>query len=119
MGDSGKRREERVKVRAEKLKVKETEREIKQAERAERVKKRKEVFNILMDKDGFDAGEKGGFAGGNDSITVSYTHLVYGIIKIFKRIYGRIGIIRAFRIMYCNGVSLVSMKIFRYNGGRR
>ena len=70
MGDSGKRREERVKVRAEKLKVKETEREIKQAERAERVKKRKEVFNILMDKDGFDAGEKGGFAGGNDSIVI-------------------------------------------------
>ncbi len=70
VGDSGKRREERVKVRAEKLKVKETEREIKQAERAERVKKRKEVFNILMDKDGFDAGEKGGFAGGNDSIVI-------------------------------------------------
>ena len=70
VGDSGKRREERVKVRAEKLKVKETEREIKQAERAERVKKRKEVFNILMDKDGFDAGEKGGFAGGNDSIII-------------------------------------------------
>ena len=70
VGDSGKRREERVKVRAEKLKVKETEREIKQAERAERVKKRKEVFNILMDKDGCDAGEKGGFAGGNDSIVI-------------------------------------------------
>lgn len=70
VGDSGKRREERVKVRAEKLKVKETEREIKQAERAERVKKRKEVFNILMDKDGFDTGEKGGFAGGNDSIVI-------------------------------------------------
>ena len=70
VGDSGKRREERGKVRAEKLKVKETEREIKQAERAERVKKRKEVFNILMDKDGFDAGEKGGFAGGNDSIVI-------------------------------------------------
>lgn len=70
VGDSGKRREERMKVRAEKLKVKETEREIKQAERAERVKKRKEVFNILMDKDGFDAGEKGGFAGGNDSIVI-------------------------------------------------
>lgn len=70
VGDSGKRREERVKVRAEKLKVKETEREIKQAERAERVKKRKEVFNILMDKDGFDAGEKGGFAAGNDSIVI-------------------------------------------------
>lgn len=70
VGDSGKRREERVKVRAEKLKVKETEREIKQAERTERVKKRKEVFNILMDKDGFDAGEKGGFAGGNDSIVI-------------------------------------------------
>lgn len=70
VGDSGKRREERVKVRAEKLKVKETEREIKQAERAERVKKRKEVFNILMDKEGFDAGEKGGFAGGNDSIVI-------------------------------------------------
>lgn len=70
VGDSGKRREERVKVRAEKLKIKETEREIKQAERAERVKKRKEVFNILMDKDGFDAGQKGGFAGGNDSIVI-------------------------------------------------
>ena len=48
VGDSGKRREERVKVRAEKLKVKETEREIKQAERAERVKKRKEVFLSLI-----------------------------------------------------------------------
>lgn len=70
VGDSGRRRDERVKARAERLKVKETEKEIKLAERAERVKKRREVFNILMDKEGFDSDEKGGFADNKESLLV-------------------------------------------------
>lgn len=55
VGDSGKRREERMQERAEQVKIKQAERESKQAEQIERVRKRKEIFNILMDKEDFDA----------------------------------------------------------------
>ncbi len=55
VGDSGKRREERIKARAEQVKIKQAEREQKQTEQVERVRKRKEVFNILMNKEDFDA----------------------------------------------------------------
>lgn len=62
VGDTGRRRNERVQAKAEKAKLKEEEREIRLAERAEKVKKRKEVFDILMDRREFDEGESGGFA---------------------------------------------------------
>ena len=75
VGDTGKRHDERVKVRAEKIKEREAvkqsraeEKEVRREERAERVRKRKEVFNILMDKTDFDAGETGGFAGGSNAL---------------------------------------------------
>lgn len=77
VGDTGKRRDERVRVRAEKIKEKEAvrqvkieEKEMRREERAERVRKRKEVFNILMDKTDFDAKENGGFADGGESIDI-------------------------------------------------
>ena len=40
---------------------------MRQAERVERVRNRKEIFNILMDRTDFDAGETGGFASGEVS----------------------------------------------------
>lgn len=55
VGDRGKRREERIQVKAEQSRVKKEERELRQSEQAERVKKRKEVFNILMDREDFDS----------------------------------------------------------------
>lgn len=55
VGDSSRRREQRMKVRAEQIKVKQEERELKQNEQAERVRKRKEIFNILMNKEDFDS----------------------------------------------------------------
>jgi len=57
VGDSGKRREERVKARTEQIKIRQSEREQKQTEQAERARKRKEVFNILMDREDFDAAQ--------------------------------------------------------------
>ena len=75
VGDTGKRHDERVKVKAERIKekqnlrqIKTEEKEMRREERAERVRKRKEVFNILMDKTDFDAKETGGFADEGESI---------------------------------------------------
>ncbi len=62
VGDTGRRRNERIQAKAERTKVKEEEREMRLAERTEKVKERKKVFNILMDRKEFDAGESGGFA---------------------------------------------------------
>ncbi|GFI61434.1 DNA translocase SpoIIIE [Clostridiales bacterium] len=64
VGDSGRRRDERQQVKAEKRRVKEEVREIRQVERTEKVKKRKEIFNILVDKKDFEPKETGGFLSG-------------------------------------------------------
>ena len=70
VGETPKRRNEKIKAKAERVKVKEAEKEVRQAERAERVRKRKEVFNILMEKDDFATGEKGGFADGSAAVDI-------------------------------------------------
>ena len=74
VGDTGKRRDERIRIKADRLREKQNlrqlkneEREMRQAERVERVRNRKEIFNILMDRTDFDAGETGGFASGEVS----------------------------------------------------
>ncbi|MEA4972020.1 MAG: DNA translocase FtsK [Candidatus Metalachnospira sp.] len=59
VGDSGQRREDRLQGRAEQDKIKQAERELKQSEQIQRARKRKEVFNILMDKEDFDAARDG------------------------------------------------------------
>lgn len=75
VGDTPKRHDERVKAKAERIKerenirqIKTEEKEARREERAERVRKRKEVFNILMDKTDFDAKETGGFASGSEAL---------------------------------------------------
>lgn len=55
VGDSGKRREERIQIKAEQVRVKKEEREFRQSAHAEKARKRKEVFNILMDREDFDS----------------------------------------------------------------